>query len=319
MTIWQLFFGNYRTADTFFYQAMQKLQQTFVLDPIYRLIPENDAERYIWRYKFYQYIYARSFWAPVTDEDKKAGRKFNSPAASFEPELIPILLDIYNSIIKLDTLPIEDEEFSKIYRYITMANMFQYYWMYYQQQVNLKFQDWLPYEDENNKARIFYTTPKYREQYLKYIDAINHTKEAMDEDERLWQKFESMPHAKAGLYMAATVTYYREFEKLYLHDIYPCGTYEMRQYAKYLNDFLEWSYSPYSSYAKLGRKIKFQYRLFADKYGGKYIARNVCGERVAYMGEEPTAHHMEQYSPTTQGIRALENKTNTTEGEKDGR
>jgi len=25
MTIWQLFFGNYRTADTFFYQAMQKL------------------------------------------------------------------------------------------------------------------------------------------------------------------------------------------------------------------------------------------------------------------------------------------------------
>jgi len=255
----------------------------------------------------------------VTDEDKKAGRKFNSPAASFEPELIPILLDIYNSIIKLDTLPIEDEEFSKIYRYITMANMFQYYWMYYRQQVNLKFQDWIPFEDANHKGRIFYTTPKYREQYLKYIDATNHTKEAMDKDERLWQKFESMPHAKAGLYMAINEAYYGEIEKMYLKGIYPCNTYEIKQYVKYLNDFLEWSYNPNSSFAKLSGKIKLQYRHFAEYYVGKYIARNVCGERVAYMGEEPIAHHMEQYSPTVQGIRALENKTNTTEGEENGR
>ncbi|MDR2639318.1 MAG: hypothetical protein LBC09_05735, partial [Helicobacteraceae bacterium] len=61
LCLWQLLFGNYRTVDTAFFQSFQKLQQKFVIEPIYSIIPESDAERDIWLYKFWNQIYARSY------------------------------------------------------------------------------------------------------------------------------------------------------------------------------------------------------------------------------------------------------------------
>jgi hypothetical protein len=338
MMILQMAFGNYRTADTLFYQTLQNIQQKLVLDNIYRLIPENDAERDIWRYKFYQYIYARSFWAPVNEKTKKRGLDFTAPNASFEPELITILLDIYDSTIRLDTLPIQDKEFDRIYRYITMANMLQYYSLYYRYQIRLDFDNYLPYEDENNRNRIFNTTPYYIDQYQKYIHAIDHIKEAMEKDSELAQKFESMPHAKAALYWAGVRTYAIKMNALtIIYKIYPCDTKEIKQFVKYLDEYLVWSRDRFSSFSrKFDRNRKNQYDFMIQTAVNEehYIAKYICGEKFqgltyreewaikdgATLDELPKQmKYHENYKPVTDVLKLREELNITNQGEDNGR
>jgi hypothetical protein len=285
-----------------------------VLAPIYDIIPEEDAERDIWRYKFQNHVYARSYWAPVTDENKARGVLFNWPNASFKPELIPILLDIYDSIVRLDTLPIQDKEFSEIYRYLAMTNMFQYYQMYKERQVTLEYERNVSFKDR--AFYIFRTAPYYIAQYNRYVKAIDDTKAAIENDRRLAKVFESKPHAKAALYWAGTDEYddlvwITMQEMAYgWQDIIcdPCESRELKQFAKYYNEYLIWSQHPRSSFSRLSEHRKRQYRFVIEsgmEYS-HYIAKYLCGERFDRYTEEERMHfprviHKEEL-PTEFGI-----------------
>jgi hypothetical protein len=284
MALWQLLFGNYRTVDTSFYQAFQKLQQKFVLDPIYDIIPETDGERYIWRYKFQLYIYARSYWAPVTDEDKRKGIKFHWFFASYKPELLPILLDIYDSIVKLDTLPIQDKEFSEIYRYLTMANMFQYYQMYRERQVNLEYERNQSYSNGRGSIYRFFTTPYYVDQHNRFLKAIDDTKEAIEKNKSLAKAFESKPHAKTALYWAGIDEYRNWVYRTLPATQDPrslCQSRELKRYAKYYNEYLTWSQHPRSSFAGFSKHRKRQYAIMVESNRdiAYYAAKYLCGEK----------------------------------------
>jgi hypothetical protein len=276
MFIWQSIFGNYRTIGTFLFQPLEKLQKVFVLDPIYRLIPESDAERDIWRYRLVLNFYARSYWAPVTDEDKKAGRTFIYVNASYKPELISLLLDIYDATIRLSEVHIQDKEFSDTDRYLYIAMMLPYYMMYYEKQIDLA------YKKGSNKRKVFYETTAYREQYKNFLNVIDITKEAIEKDEKLAKSFEAMPNTKAFFYWGAIGAYSIFMsDEIYYDDSHPCGTKTVKQYTKYQNEFLAWMNDPRSSFARLDRKRRNQYRFRISDPSEDlhYVAKYICGER----------------------------------------
>ncbi|MDR2151582.1 MAG: hypothetical protein LBO72_02070 [Helicobacteraceae bacterium] len=286
MFLWQYIFGNYRIIDASFYQAFLKLQQKFVLEPIYSIIPETDGERYIWRYKFQNHIYARSYWAPVTDENKKRGVVFWARNASHKPELLPILLDIYDSIVKLDTLPIQDEEFSQIDRYLVMANMFQYYQMYKERQISLEYEPNASFIKGIGKQYLFHTTPYYIEQNNRYIKAIDDAKAAIENNKKLAKDFESKPHAKAALYWAGVEAYRAEVVKLIPYHVTMdfndfCESREIEQFTKYYNEYLIWSQSARSSFAGFSKHRKRQYEIVIEGFIDvpHYAAKYVCGKK----------------------------------------
>ena len=211
LLVYQLLIGNFKTADTFYYRALQYLQREFVLKNIYRLIPQSDGEREIWNYHFQQQIYARSFWAPVVQPNIRKNYGQLWIFASYEPEIKILINNIYNSIINLDTLPIEDKKFSSIDRYLLIASMARYYDMYAEQEVNPVYENGERFGEKGSKQYIQFTDPYYINKYDNFLKAVDNTKYAMDNSKEL---------KKAFLFWAGTKAYSNKiFADIYIIEL----------------------------------------------------------------------------------------------------
>lgn len=334
--LFQGIYANYKTIDTFFYRALESMQKNLILKNIYRLILETDGERDIWNYRLVLNVYARSYWAPITDEDKKKGLHY-ALGADFTPEFIPLFNSMYNNMINLSELSIEDKEFSRFERYLHISMLLPYYTRYYARQVDLRW-------DSGDVFSIFFTTPKYIEQFNKFIKVVDTTKEAIEKDNELADRWEAMPNTKAFFYQGGEEGYSNLIAKIRrIDNLTPCNTKEMSQYTKYVDEFLTWAEDKRSSFNKFKNNVRNRYMfrvMNGDLY--HYIAKYVCGEHFNTLAEYEkysieigratkdtlkdyynynNVNYFTRYTPYEKTIRETVelNKNNNKEGEKNGR
>lgn len=294
LQIYQVAIGSFKTADTFYYKALQYLQREFVLKNIYRFIPETDGEREIWNYKFQQYIYARSFWGPVIQENIRKNFGLLYGFASFEPWMKDLINNIYTSIIKLDTLPIKDEEFSKIDRYLVIAAMAPYYERYFRKEINTIYDDKVVDKMEDGRPNTHFTNPYYIERYTNFLKAVDDAKEAMDNNKDLSKAFDDNPTIKALLYWAGVNAYAnKNRSNLYTYEQYICNTNDLDKYVEYQGGFLDWINEPKSSFKKLSQSTQKTYKFVINDSKLHYTAKYICDKKFnSYSWEENGLIHL---------------------------
>lgn len=237
--LWQQMYVNYKTIDTYPALILENIQKNIVLKNIYKYIPKDDGEREIWRYKFYLWAYARSMYAPV---DEKAGLRFSHPGASFTPQILPLIKDMYDTIEALNKKSIKDKEFDRLYRYISIVSMAPYYRMYAEAESNANLLD-DGYDGWRKAAQVrfknFFTSQYYRKRFEHFLDILNDTKKEWEKDKKLADLFESMPHIKLAFYWASVTGYSSLVQSIpAFENKYPCNTKEMRYYSKYYNELM---------------------------------------------------------------------------------
>lgn len=273
LQLYQVIIGNYKTVDTFYYKALQYLQRELTLKNIYRLIPESDAEREIWNYKFQQYIYARSFWGPVVEENIRKNFGLLHPFASFYPEMKILINNIYNPIIALDTLPMKDKIFDKIDRYMVIASMAPYYSQYHTKELNQE------YKKSTQTNTEFFKTPYYIEKFDKFVKAVDNTKYAMENDQELYKEFDNTPSIKVLLYWAGIEAYSKKVSADYRDNIYICETSNLDKFVEYQDEFLSWTNEPKSSFRKMSAKAQKMYKFVTHQMFLDYTAKYICGKK----------------------------------------
>lgn len=306
--LWQQMYVNYKTIDTYPALVLEDIQKNIVLKNIYKYIPKDDGEREIWRYKFYLWAYARSMYAPIDEDTKKKGWNFTYPDATFTPEILPLIKDMYDTIESLHVKNIKDKEFDRLYRYISIVSMAPYYRMYAENQATLKVK-----ENNISKSKLFFDNKIYKKQFLNFLDILNDTKKEWEKDKELADLFESMPHIKIAFYWASIVGYGDIFyNQIYSHNIYPCNTKEMKYYSKYYNELMTWAFSQRrTSFKSFSKKRQRRY-LFMSEGSDEiyYVAKYICKEKFDYLNRYEKAHE-KQEKPEKLMYRVYENNQST--------
>lgn len=196
--LWQASMLNLFNPDNKILIPINALQE-YILENIRKNIPLHDAEYEIWNYKFNLIQYARTMYAPMTDESKNKGLDFTNPSSSMKPELIEILNSIFNSIEKLNDLKIQDKEFNVIDKYLVISSMLPYferYFIYYGGlETNNKDPKWMA-----KKLLYFWETPSLSNKYEKFLFIINNIHQQMNKNSVLSETFEKFPRIKVSFY-----------------------------------------------------------------------------------------------------------------------
>jgi len=259
--------------------------ESYILKKIYAYIPQNDAEREIWNYKFNLLDYARSMYAPMVDEDIKKGLSFTNPGASMKPELLTILNNIYSAMNRLSKQKIEDKEFSEVDRNLVIAALAPYFIEYipYMADLHSNWQKNSYYIDKLNKI---YETPEFRSKLIGYLKILDSVHENMQNSEKCKKAFEVSPRLKVAYYWGVTLGYltlYAMQERI--DNIYPCTNPTFLKWVENYKEFVNWAYmTPNSSYHSLSRREKKNYAFkIENQESAYYIAKYICKIPFRYM------------------------------------
>lgn len=271
--------------DNPLFKPLQKAGD-FILSKIDAHIPENDGEREIWHYKFHSFDYARTMFAPVSEEDKKSGIRFTNPNASMDKAVLPLIRDIYTTIKALHDKPVEDREFDRFDRYLAIASMAPYYAMYYKYQASLEY-------DRDRGFLYWYVSvwknPKLQDELFEFIKILDDVRAQWEIDKELADAFEKRPHTKVAFYWGALkgLMWMSEMQTRLDH-IYPCTSPIFLKEVKYYKEFVRWAYmTPKSSYKTLPKRKRKTYDfLLEDSPGLYYRAKYVCEIPFTYMTKD---------------------------------
>lgn len=287
--LWQQIYVNYKTIDTYPALILENIQKNIVLRNIYKYIPKDDGEREIWRYKFYLWAYARSMYAPI---DKKAGLRFSHPGASFTPQILPLIKDMYDTMEALHKKSIKDKEFDRLYRYISIVSMAPYYRMYAESESNINLLDdgydgWRKAAQARFKS--FFTSQHYKKRFEHFLDILDDTKKAWGKDKELADLFESMPHIKIAFYWASVTGYSSLVQSMAVFEKkHPCNTKKMKYYSKYYNELMTWAFSPRrTSFKSFSKKRQRSYLSISEGSNATYyVAKYICKEKFDYLNRD---------------------------------
>ncbi|MDD3591604.1 MAG: hypothetical protein PHO65_03125 [Sulfurovum sp.] len=261
---------------------------TYILKKMYEYIPKSDAEREIWNYKFNLMAYARTMYAPVSDEDLKKGIEFTNPSASMKPDILSIMNSIYNSMDVLYKETIKDQEFERIDKYLVTSAMAPYFIMYLPYMAQLE-TDWQHSGYNIQKRNIIYKTPEYRAKLLNYLAILDNVHEALSKDKVLAKAFEAQPRLKVAYYWGATFGY----ENLYgmeerLDNVYPCHNPSFLKFVENYKEYVHWAYmTPGGSFKHLSKREQKKYSFLIEAKNNSYhIAKYICKIPFQYMTRE---------------------------------
>lgn len=258
--------------------------ESFVLKKIDEHIPSTDAERQIWKYKFHLIDYARTMFAPITDESEARGLDFTNPAASMKPELLNTLDEIYSAMDILSKATMQDKEFDKIDRYLVIASMAPYYKEYvlYSAELNSDTNDLRYYEKKWEK---FYHSDVLKNNFIRYLDILDQTHDAMKKDKELVQAFEEHPRIKASYYWGA-VKGYVALSNLQADEdnVYPCKNPNFLKFVDYYKEYTDWAYrTSNSSFKSLSQREKKNCDFKIENQNNPYyIAKYICNIPLEY-------------------------------------
>lgn len=282
--LWQASMLNLFNPDNKILIPINALQE-YILENIRKNIPLHDAEYEIWNYKFNLIQYARTMYAPMTDESKNKGLDFTNPSSSMKPELIENLNSIFNSIEKLNDLKIQDKEFNVIDKYLVISSMLPYferYFIYYGGlETNNKDPKWMA-----KKLLYFWATPNLYNKYEKFLFIINNIHQQMNKNSVLSETFEKFPRIKVSFYWGAVNGYHHYFPKDIRLGNYPCTNPNFLKYISYYKEFVNWAYmtskSSYKSLSKRERR-KYDFMIESTHEPAYYIAKYICDIPFEYM------------------------------------
>ena len=289
--------------------------ESFILKKIYTYIPENDAEREIWNYKFHLLDYARTMYAPVVDEDVKKGLHFTNPAASMKPELLKILDDIYGAMERLGRQQMADKEFDEVDRNLVIAALAPYYIEYLPYMADLH-SDWQKNSYYIDKLNEIYKTPELRNKLIGYLEILDRVHNSMRSSEKCQKAFDASPRLKVAYYWGATLGYLTlEAMQERIDNIYPCINPTFLKWVENYKEFVRWAYmTPGSSYRSLSKREKKNYAFKIENQNTTYfIAKYICKISFEYITKEErhfanTANYIDWYSDgqNIKHIRELE-------------
>jgi hypothetical protein len=259
----------------------------YILSKINNYIPKEDGERQIWNYKFHLIDYARTMFAPRTEDTIKRDLSFTNPAASMTPELLTILDEIYNSMDTLNKSSMKDKEFSEIDRYLVIASMGPYYEQYFPYYGGLS-SDLTDPRDFPKKLTAFWDNQTFTNQYKNYLNVIDNIDVALNKDKNLAIAFEEHPRIKASYYWSGVRGYIAYFNKETYRGKYPCTNPNFLKYVKYYKEYVDWAYmTPRSSFKSLSRREKKTYDFMIEAENSSYyIAKYICSIPFKYMTRE---------------------------------
>jgi hypothetical protein len=259
--------------------------ESYILQKIYSYIPEDDAEREIWNYKFHLLDYARTMYAPRVEADIEKGLSFTNPAASMRLELLDILNNIYTAMDRLNTQQIKDKEFSEVDRNLVIAALAPYFIEYIPYMADLH-SNWKNSEYYGNKLKKIYKTPEFRSKLISYLKILDQVHKNMQSSEKCHQAFESYPRLKVAYYWGATLGYsLLDSMQTELSDIYPCTNPTFLKWVENYKEFVKWAYmTSNSSYHSLSRREKKNYAFkIENQNNAYYIAKYICKIPFDYM------------------------------------
>lgn len=268
-----------------------------ILQKMFQYIPETDGEREIWRYKFDLFDYARTMYAPLSDYSIHEHIKPNNPAASFRPELIPILDSIYHTMDAMNTKPIKDKEFDRYDRYFVSISVAPYFYEYMENYISVDTEKYLePWEwKKRNPNELstwkkwdkLYQTPELKTKFIRYLSFLDAMHKRFGEDKALSQRLEEQPHTKAAFYWATVNSSdHFQFLKTKMDDIHPCGTSDFEKFVMYYKEFTDWAYrTPGSSYAGLSQRDRGNYDFMIEQRADEsyYVAKYICKIPFEYI------------------------------------
>ncbi len=306
--------------------------QNIILKNIRKHIPKDDAEYEIWNYKFNLIQYARTMYAPMTEESKEKGLSFTNAAASMKPKLLEILNSIFSSMEVLNDGTIKDTEFSKIDRYLVISSMLPYYKQYMLYQSNLNSNTKTNRRWFEDKVTKFWETKTTLKQYQKFLQIIDNIHEAMTKSAPLQKAFESHPRIKVSFYWGAVKGYVSYSYKQTHRGKYPCTNPNFLQYVKYYKEYVSWAYMTRgSSYNSLSKRERKKYDFMIEEVNNipYYIAKYICEIPFEYMTKREKridpkyrkkafSDSLERNSPVKK-VRKIEKRLKLNKGEDDGR
>lgn len=226
-------------------------------------------------------------YAPIDEDTKRKGWNFTYPDATFTPQILPLIKDMYDTMEALHKKSIKDKEFDRLYRYISIVSMAPYYRKYSEVESDIS----LPDEAGASlkRYRKFFRSKYYRNRYYYFLDILDDTKKAWEKDKELADLFESMPHIKIAFYWASVTGYDIAVQTLIVvDDIYPCNTKEMKYYSKYYNELMTWAFSPRrTSFKSFSKKRQRSYLFMSEGNDPTYyVAKYICKEKFDYLNRQ---------------------------------
>jgi len=243
--------------------------QTFLLNKMYRYIPEDDAERDYWYHKYKQYYMAQIRYAPGS---------IHQPTE----RIIAIMDDMHKTSHALYEKNVKDKVIDKR-RYLAIAQMS----VYLAQNTGY----FTPFEKISYLSRLFKLMDNRElfQKSIKYKKLLSSVYKKMKSDKDIAELFDNDPYRKGFLYAALTKLKSNQIVYDAHNNIEPCSSKELTEFVGIVQDFYAWIFKEKdSSFKKLSQReqkqIKWLYNY--SLYFSYQISRYICKIPYKYKDDK---------------------------------
>ena len=230
-------------------RKIQKIQ-SFLLQRMYRYIPEEDGEREYWYYTYKQLYVAKIRYKPDSPHNP-------------HPRFSKIMDAMYDTSYKLYNKPFKDRIIDKK-RYLPIAQMSVYLMRnigYYATYERMQYLD---------KLFLFMSDKELFQRAIDYTDLLYKVYKKFRTDKEVARTFHRSPYSLGLLYASLLDGYDLKIIHNAHFGIDPCSAPEMRTFLHLVEEYYEWIFKdPRSSFHQLSRREKKQIKWL---YGAKALA-----------------------------------------------
>jgi hypothetical protein len=244
--------------------------QSYLLEKMYRYIPQEDGERELlyYRYKVHYIATMNYKFMRRVDYEVHGDDKVLAGLGKYVPKQTEVHDEMLQVTHALDTKPMKDRVFDKADRYSSIFRMSDYIASTFQADPNLERMTYMPrYRIFENNATAF---GKYTE-YIYFLDAL-YSRE--HNNTQLRKKLNKTPLTQSFLLRALLEGMQNIISYQIKSGIYPCGNRESKRYLAYHKEYYDLAHSR--------RSTKYIKRSFWQLHAYFYAAKYICEEDLDY-------------------------------------